>query len=101
MGSLFLDRSHNRLKRLWIVSGELGEDLAIEGDASFLEPVDQPAVAHSFEPRTRVHARGPERAHGALFQPPVAVGVLSRLKNGGLRQLELAFAPPHVALCLG
>src|SRR6185437_14627610 len=57
------------------------------------------AVAHAVQPRARVDARNPERAHVTLAVAPVAVGVLQRVEH----RLACCFdqAMPRAPVALG
>src|SRR5207237_8895297 len=58
--------------------GHVGENLAVEPDLSLLATGDELAVREPLLPCSRVDADDPERAHRALADLAVAVGVDER-----------------------
>src|SRR5579863_9347132 len=79
---------------------EIGEHLAIDGEARLVQPVDQRAVGHSAQTRCGVDAGDPQRAELTLLFAPAAIGVLTRLDDRLLGGAE-DFAPGiEIALCL-
>src|SRR5688572_1440368 len=64
-----------------VLHREVGEHLAVDLDVRPLEAGHERAVAHSQLAHRGVDARDPQRAHGALLRPAVAVGVLPRLHH--------------------
>src|SRR6516164_424103 len=80
-----------RTERRGVVHRDIGEHLAVDLDAGFVQSVDDATVGESVDTRRRVDARDPERAELALVLPPVAVGVLPCLDDGLLRRaIDLA-----------
>ena len=62
--------------------GQIGQDLAVDGDVGVAQAGDQPAVAQAVGPGPGVDALDPEPAEVTLAGPAVAVGVLQRVHDG-------------------
>ena len=67
---------HDSCKSLWLVDGELGEDLAVECYTSSLDISDQAAIGGAILPSGSVDASDPQLAQVTLAVAAVAVGVL-------------------------
>src|SRR6266850_5596446 len=79
---------------------EVGEHLAIDGEARLVQPVDERAVAHPAQTRRGVDARDPQRAELALLLAPAAIGVLARLDDRLLGRAEYLAPGVEIALRL-
>lgn len=77
---------------------ELGEDLAVEEHSLVLGCPDEAAVLYSAATEGRVESCDPETAKIALLATPIAVRVLSRFEDCGLRELDGPVPPPAVPL---
>src|SRR3974390_2645143 len=69
-------------KRGGIGGGDVGDDLAVEGDFRGLEAFHKSAVGQASFADGGIDARLPEVAEGALFGAAIAVGVLPAMVNG-------------------
>src|SRR5262249_59839989 len=76
-----------------VVHGEVGEDLAVDVDASRLETGDEARVRDVVLPAGGVDPHDPESPDLALARPPVAIGVAERAHD-----LLIGLAEP-TALC--
>src|SRR5690606_1445436 len=70
-----------RRKSRLVVHGDVGQHLAIEGDAGPGQAVHEAAVAHAVDAGRRVDAGDPQRTEVALLLLPADVGVLQRLDD--------------------
>src|SRR5947207_5019114 len=87
-----------RGKRRRIMHGEIGENLPVDLDAGFAEPVHELAVAQIVQVRARVDAGDPETAEVPLFVLAVAVRVFPTALHVLLRRLpQLAAAAKRSA----
>src|SRR5439155_20682926 len=87
-----------RGKRRRIMHGEIGENLPVDLDAGFAEPVHELAVAQIVQVRARVDASDPETAEVPLFVLAVAVRVFPTALHVLLRRLpQLAAAAKRSA----
>jgi len=59
--------------------GHIGQHLPVDGDAGFLQPVDELAVGHSLCPAGGVDAEDPEPAHVAFALAAVEIGIAQRV----------------------
>ena len=82
-----------------IVYGDLGEHLAVEGDVSLLQTVDECRIVHIIQLAGCADTGYPKSAEISLFETSADISVLTGLPDrflGGFEQS--AFAAP-VALC--
>src|ERR1700686_2990310 len=68
---LFLRDGEQGLEGFVIPHGKVGERLAIERDAAFLQTVDEPRVGQALAPGRSVDPGDPERAKITLADAPV------------------------------
>src|SRR5215472_13562867 len=88
-----------RGKTRGVVGGDVGEDLAVQANASLLQAVDEGRVAHAVQLSRRADADDPHRAELPLLLLAADVGKLETALNGFLRCLiELGFCE-EVAAC--
>src|SRR6185503_7005038 len=79
-------------EHFWIAHGHVGEDFAVELDASGPHRSHEPAVRDTRLARRGVDARDPQRAELRLPLPAVAIGVVQRMERrlaGGTDELVL------------
>ena len=76
-GSLARDDAERRL----VLDGQFGQDLAIDGDARLVEPVDETTVREAVLAGRSVDSGDPERPELALALPAVPVCVLAGLDD--------------------
>src|SRR4029434_4546215 len=65
----------DRLEAVRIVHGEIGEHVAIDGDAALLQSVHQPGVGEAGETRGGVDAHDPQAAELAPAHAAIAICV--------------------------
>ena len=66
---------HDGLEGIVVVHGEVGEGLAVDGDACLVDGTHQLAVRHAFHAGSGVDTLNPESAEIALLGPSVTVSV--------------------------
>src|SRR5215203_3940971 len=81
-----------------LVDRHLGQHLAIDLDPRPAEAVDKSRIGQAVLAHRRVEALDPERPEGALLVLAVAVGVLHRPVDRGLRGPDRVLAPADEAL---
>src|SRR5580700_787550 len=82
-GSLSLRRECR--KRRWIVVSQVRQNLAIQLDPRFLDPIHKPAVGQLGKPRTGSDADDPQGAKIAFLEFTSDVSVFKRLLDRFLR----------------
>src|SRR5690606_36831652 len=75
-----LDDQHFESRRF--AHGQIGQDLAVDGDLSLAEAVDKSAIGQPVAAYGSVDALDPERTEIALFGLAVAIGILAGLFDG-------------------
>src|SRR5262245_30497952 len=83
-----------------VANGEVGQNLAIHGDARLRKAADKSAVGNPMLARRRVDALDPKRTEGALAAFAVAIGILHCLLDRLLGDADGIFAAAVVALGL-
>src|SRR5690606_23792771 len=71
-----------------VVHGDVGQHLAVEGDAGLHQAIHEAAVADAVGARRRVDAGDPQRTEIALLLLAADVGVLQRLRDRLLGDAE-------------
>src|SRR3954464_11479939 len=79
---------HDAGKRRGVVVGDIGQDLAVDVDAGFPDPVGELAVGQAVRTRGGVDTGDPQLAEDALLGTTVAVGILPRLHHRFLGDAE-------------
>src|SRR5579872_664466 len=88
----------NRLERGRLADREIGQHLAIDRDAGFRKPVDEPAIGHAERANRRIEALDPQRTESALLALAVAESVLRGLFHRGLGGADRILAAAVIAL---
>src|SRR6478752_7618074 len=89
-----------RRKTHRVVHGDVGQHLAVEGDAGLQQAVHEAAVAHAVDAGRGVDARDPQRTEITLLLLAADVGVLQGLRDRLLGDAEDLAAGVVVALGL-
>src|SRR6266545_4631892 len=89
-----------RLEAGRVLDGEVGQDLAVDGDARERKAVDKSAVGEPVLAHRGVDALDPKPAECALLALAVAVAVLQGLLDGLLGDADRILAAAVVALGL-
>src|SRR5258705_13507042 len=74
----------DRLECRRLVDSEIGQNLAVDGDARLGQAVDEDAVGHAERTHGGIEALDPQRAEGALLALAVTEGILPGLLDRGL-----------------
>ena len=70
------------LESLWVVDGEVGENLTVNLDASLVESTHQNRVAHTLETCSGIDTLNPQSAESALLVAAVTISVCETLLPG-------------------
>ena len=81
-GHLVLYRIQYGFERTGVVECQIGQGLAVEGDAFLCKGVDEAAVAQALHACGRVDTGDPQAAIEAFFEFPVAESVLPPFFDG-------------------
>src|SRR5579859_3201326 len=88
----------DRLERGGLVDREIGEHLAVDGDAGLRQAVDKHAVGHAERADGGVETLNPQRAEGALLALAIVEGVLAGLFDRGLGGANRILAAAAITL---
>lgn len=97
IGKDLLYSVNNRLKRLRVVHGQVGQNLAVEFNAVGVKLAHQLAVGHSLDACTSIDAGNPKGAKVALLGTTVTVGVTQGFFNGVFGDRPNIFTAAKVA----
>ena len=99
---------HHGLESLWVIHGEVSENLAVELNVMFVQLAHEGRVGHSMKASPSIDARNPKGTEGALLVAAIAILVLQTFFDGvfGDRpniftSTKVTFGHSHDALSAG
>ena len=87
----------NLTERLGIAHGEVGQHLAVHGDAGFAEAVHEGAVGQAVLSRRSIDTQYPQPAQVAPALPTTTISVVEAVNHGLVRHLVAAATRPVLA----
>ena len=97
-GRVFLSGFNQSFKRLWLITGHIGENFTVQSDTGFVKPVHKAAIGHSVKTRGGVNTLDPKGAKLALFKLTANIGVFTGFFDGLIGNPEGVFTAATVTL---